>query len=107
MFFNLLVESGLVDDDVVTIEQVLLQFVGQNTFQRLAFVSFSNLTNNVSDVVVGVTSLEGSEGTLEGVVGSEDDISLSSFNSLGTNNDSVGSNSDETVNVDTEVAIER
>jgi len=50
VFFNFLVEGGLVDDAGVTIEQVLLQFVGQNTFQRLAFVGFSNLTNNVSNL---------------------------------------------------------
>ena len=41
---------------------------------------------------------------MEGVVSGEDDISLLAFNGGSTNNNSVGSNGDETVNVDTEVA---
>lgn len=40
---------------------------------------------------------------MEGVVSGEDNISLSAVNSLTTDNNGVSSNSDETVNMDTEV----
>ena len=43
MFINLLVESGLVDDSVVTVDQVFLEFVGEDTFKRIALVGFRDL----------------------------------------------------------------
>lgn len=43
VFINLLVESGLVDDGVVTVDQVLLEFVGKDTFKGVALVGFRDL----------------------------------------------------------------
>lgn len=52
VLIDFLVESGLIDDTVVTINKMLLDFVRKNTFNRVTFIAFSNFSNNISDLYI-------------------------------------------------------
>jgi len=107
VFLDFLVISGLVDNGGVSIKQVLFKFVGEDTFKWGTLVSFSSLSDDISNIVVSISWLNSSQRSLDSIIGSEDDISFSAFNGLASgDNDSVGNLGNETVNVDTEVNLD-
>lgn len=77
---NLLIESFLVKDDVVSIDQVLLDLMGEDSFNGVNFIGISDFLESFSDLLVGVTWLQESESSLGLFISSQDDISLSSSN---------------------------
>jgi hypothetical protein len=71
-----LVEGLLVYDHLVTVDQVLLQLVGKHALQRMHLVGITDLLDNFGHLVVGVSGLQESEGSLCSFVGGEDDVCL-------------------------------
>jgi hypothetical protein len=47
---DLLIEGGFVDDDVVSVNKVLLDFVGEDTFDWVAGEALGNLSGQGSDL---------------------------------------------------------
>lgn len=106
-FFNLLVIVLLVvDDTVVTIDQVLLHFMRQNTFKGVTFIRGGDLFDNIGNVVIFISGSQDSKRGLEGIESGKDSISTLSFGTLGTvltNDNSVGSLTNETINMGTTI----
>ena len=71
---------------------MLFQLVRKHTFQRSHLISISDFLNDFGHVVVEVSGLDESEGSLSSLVGSQNDISLLSSNGsifIGLDDDSV------------------
>lgn len=103
--FDLLINLGTVDDDVVSIEAVVLNLVAQNTLKWLDLERFSTPFDDVGDISVGLSRTEETSSALRGIVGSTDYIrhSASSRGSL-SNDPGVSSQGRESVNVGTELS---
>ena len=69
-----LVESFLIEDHLVAIDQVLFQLVRKDTFKGAHLVRISDLLDHLSNLVVVVTWLDQAKGSLGGVVGSQNNI---------------------------------
>lgn len=46
-----LVKGGLVDDAVVAVKKMLLEFVGEDTFNWVAFVALGDFANDFSNLI--------------------------------------------------------
>ena len=107
VFLDLLLEVLLGDDDLVPVDDVLLQLVGQNSLKSLHFVALSNFTDEVGHLVVGLPWLQQSQGSIDGVVGGQDDVGLPSLHHLlFLDNHSVGNQSHIPVNLHSEVNLD-
>ena len=78
--------GGLVDDDIVSIDQVLLDLVGEDSLNSIALELLSDLLDHTGHIGVGGGLLDLSLGSLEGVPSSQHGISLASFDLALTNN---------------------
>jgi len=84
---------------------MLLKFVRKDTFDSVALVRFTDFSNSFGDVVVLLSRFKESESNLKSIIGSVNSISLTTFSRdviLAAYNNSVSSNSNETINMDTE-----
>ncbi len=81
---------------------MLLEVVGEHSFQWVDLVAIADLLDSVSDLVVEVSWLQDSQGCLGCFVGGQDDISFSAgYGSLGVrlHDDRVGDKGRETIDV--------
>ena len=100
-FFDLLEGNFLADNALVAVNAVLLDVVGEDTLNHVAFVLSSDLVHGLSDFNVGCTFLDQPLSSSKGVVGGVDHVSLCLV-SLGVANDNSVSRGDcEAVNVGT------
>ena len=82
----------------VSVNQVLLDFVRENTLHWGAFVIVTYSLDSSSDFLVSGSSLDQSGGSQESVISSEDNVSLLSLG-FATNNNGVSSVGRVPVNV--------
>lgn len=89
---SLLVEGLLVEDDVVSIDEVLFDLMREDSLDGVNLIGVSDFLEGFSDLLVGVAWLEESEGSLGLLVGSQNNISFSSSNDgvLGLADDGMG-----------------
>jgi len=106
---NLLVNIGALDNGLVTIDDVALELVAQNTLERLALEHLGNLTDDLGTLLVGVSWADEAVNALSGEVSSADGISgATGGGNLGalTADDGVSNLNDEAVDVNTEVNLD-
>ena len=84
---DLLGASEAVDDDVVSVNNVALDLVGENALDGVALELLSDLLDNLSHAVVRGGLGNFALGSLEGVPGSADDISLAARDGSITDDD--------------------
>jgi hypothetical protein len=104
-----LLKGFLVDDDLVAINEMLLQLVGQHSLHWVHLVGITDLLDDFSDLVVEVSGLEESECGLGGFVGSKDDISLLASDGgvlIGLHDDGVGSKGCEAIDMCSEFNLD-
>jgi hypothetical protein len=77
-----------VNDNLVSVNQMFLGFVGKDTLNWLNTVSFANLGDSGGNILIGRSNLDGSSGSEERVVSGKNDISLFTVR-FSTNNNSV------------------
>ena len=98
-----LLKSLLVDDDLVSIDQMLLHLVRKHSFKRTDLIRISDLLDDFSDLIVLMSWLDKSESCLRCFISSKDDISLLSSDwsiFVRLNNNSMASESGKSVNMD-------
>ena len=93
--------SLLIDNAFVTINQVLLGLVRENTLHWLNLVVGTNSCDLGSHVLVEASDLDRSSGSQEGVVGGEKDVSLSLLG-LSSDDNGVSTVGGESINMSTE-----
>ena len=71
-----MVGSLLINDDIVSIDKVLLDLVRDDTLKWVDTECLGNLGNDLSDLGVGSLVLNGSLGSKHSVVSGQNDISL-------------------------------
>ena len=104
-----LLESFFIDDDLVSIYEVLLELVGQDSFERGNLIGVTDLLDDFGNLIVEVSWLEQSQGGLGGLVGSQNHISLLSGDGsvlIRLHNNSMTDESSETVNVCTQFDLD-
>ena len=72
----LLLKGLSVVDDLVSIDQVLLQFMGKHSFQRSHLISVAHLLDHVGHFVVEFSRFDEPDCGLSGLVSSKDNICL-------------------------------
>ena len=97
--------SLLIDNAFVTINQVLLGLVRENTLHWLNLVVGTNSCDLGSHVLVEASDLDRSSGSQEGVVGGEKDVSLSLL-SLSSDDNGVSTVGGESINMSTEFNLD-
>lgn len=103
---NFLVEGLLVNDDLVSIKQMLLKLVGNNALKGIDLVCVANRLHDLSYFVVSMSRLDKSQSGLDRLISSENDLGFfaSHWCSLiGLNNDGVANESSEAVDVDSQL----
>jgi len=85
-FGNLLVTHGSVDDNIVTVNNVSLDLVGKDTLDSVALELLSHLLDDFGDLSVSGSLGDFALSGLEGVPGSQDNISLGAGDGKITNN---------------------
>ena len=86
--FNSLFWSFFIDNDLVSVNQMFLGFMGKNTLNWFNSISFTNFSNVFGNILIGGSNLDGSNSSEESVVGSKNDISLFTVR-FSTNDDGV------------------
>lgn len=99
---NSLLWSLLIDNAFVSVDQVLLGLVGENTLHWLNLVVGHDSSDLGSHILVEASNLDRSSGSQESIVGSEDNIS-SSFLGLSSDNNGVSAVRSKAVNVASEL----
>ncbi len=94
--------DGPVDDDLVAVNGVLFDLVGEDTLHGVALELLGNSLNNISHIRVGGTNTDLAHASLERVLSGEDHISLAA--SDGTITDDSGSGSVGSVAVEVSTA---
>lgn len=90
--FNSLFWSFFIDNNLVSINQMFLGFMGENTLNCAGSFKFLKGLGNIGgNILIGRSNLDSSSGSDESVVGSENDISLFTVR-FSTNNNSVSGN---------------
>ena len=103
LVINPLFESFLVDDDLVSIYQVLFQLVGQNSLNWVHVIGVCHFLDNFCHFVVGVAGFDQPQCGLGCFVCCQDNICLFACNGgifVGLNHQGVGGQSCESINVD-------
>lgn len=96
---NLLSSGLLVNDAIVSINKMLLDFMGENAFDGVAVELGAGLGNSFGDGGIGGSLSDAAKGGLESCMGSKDDVSLGATDLSASNNNSVGSVGGKPVNV--------
>ena len=110
MFVDALVEGLFVDDAGVAVDQVLLEFVAEHALQGVDLVALADLVDSLGNVGVLLSGLQQAQGSLDGLVGSQDHVGLLALVDLvgvGGHYDGVGDQADLAVDVHAEVSIRR
>lgn len=102
---NSLLRSLVVDNAFISVNQVLLDFVREHTLHWGAFVIVTNSFDCSSDLLIGGSSLDQSGGGHEGVVGSQDNISLLALG-LATDDNGVSGVGGVTIDVGSEFNLD-
>jgi hypothetical protein len=103
LFVNALVEGLFVEDDLVAVDEMFLQLMGEDTFDGGHSVGRAYLVDHSSHFVVEVSGFYQTQSGLSGLVGSKDDVSLGASDQgvlVGLDNDGVGNEGSEAVDVD-------
>ena len=82
--------GGPVDDDIVAVNDMSLDLVGKNTLNSVALELLGDSLNHFSDLGVGGSLSDFALGSLERVVGGQDDVSLAAGDGGGTDDDGGG-----------------
>jgi len=101
---NSLLKGFFVDDDLVSVNEMLFEFVWENSFKRTDLISISYFLNDFSNLVIDMSGFDQSQSSLSCLISSQDDISLLSGNwgiLVWLNNNSVSNEWCKTVNVNT------
>lgn len=80
LVINSLLEGFFVEDYLVSVDQMLLEFVGKDTLEWVNLIGIANFLNDLSHFVVSMSWLEESQSSLSSFVGSEDNIGFFSSN---------------------------
>ena len=99
---NSLLWSLLIDNAFISVDQVLLGLVRENTLHWLNLVVGHDSSDLGSHILVEASNLDRSSGSQESIVGSENNIS-SSFLSLSSDNNGVSTVRSKAVNVSSEL----
>ena len=99
---NSLLWSLLIDNAFISVDQVLLGLVRENTLHWLNLVVGHDSSDLSSHILVEASNLDRSSGSQESIVGSENNIS-SSFLSLSSDNNGVSTVRSKAVNVGSEL----
>lgn len=94
-----------VDDDVVAIEKVSMNLVREDTLESVDSVTLADLGSVSSNLVVESSGLDDSDGRLERVPCSKNNISLLARNGVFTHDYGVSEKSREAIEVDTEIDL--
>lgn len=86
-----MVRLGSVDDDIVAIDDMSLDLVGKDTLYSVALELLSHLLNYCGHLSVGTSQGNFALGSLEGIPGGQNHISLAACDCAITHNDSCGS----------------
>ena len=104
-----LLEGLFVEDDLVAVDEVLLELMGEHTFEGVHIVGSGNLLDHLGHVVVELSRLDQPDGSLSGLVGSQDDIGLLAGDGgilVGLDDQGVGHEGCESVDVDSEFDLD-
>lgn len=102
--FNSLVINLLIDDGVVSVDQVSGDFVGENSFEGVDSVGLTDLGDSLGDLSVMIARLQKSDGGPHAVVGGSNDVGLLAGD-LGLSNDNgVGNDGHISIEVGSEIA---
>lgn len=104
-----LLEGLLVDDDLVAVDEVLLELVGEHALERAHLVGLADLLDHLGHLVVGVARLQQPHCSLRGLVGSKDHVRLLAGDRrvlVGLHHDGVGGEGSETVDVRAELELD-
>ncbi len=71
-----LFEGLLIDDDLIAVDEVLLELVGEDSLEGSHLVGIAHLLDHLSDLVVEVSWLHQSQSSLSRLVSSQDDVCL-------------------------------
>lgn len=107
-FFNSLLWSLFIDDHIITINQVLLNFVWKNTFNWVYSEIFSNLCNSLGNLGVGTLLFNESLGSSECVVCSKNCLCFLSTNfcgGIGWYKNSMSSLSNESIKMTSKINL--
>ena len=102
LVLHFLVECLFVDDDLVPIDQVFLEIVGEDAFQGLHIVRFAHFFDRIGDLVVEIAWFDQSDGSLHCFVRSQNHISLLASDcrlGIRLHNDGMGSESSESIDM--------
>jgi hypothetical protein len=80
--------SFFIDDNLISINQMFLSFMRENTLNWFNSICFANLGNNCGNILIGGSNLDSSSGSKESIVASKNAISLFTVR-FSTNNNSV------------------
>ena len=75
-----MLESFFVNDDLVSVDQVFLQLMRQNSFKGVYFIRVGNFLDDFSNLVVQVSGFNQSQSSLSSFIGSQNNISLFTCN---------------------------
>lgn len=81
-FFGPLLESLLVEDDLIPVDEMLFDLVGDDSLDWVDLVTVTDLLDKFGDLSIGVSWSDDSQGSLCGLVGGQNHISLLSGNRL-------------------------
>lgn len=90
-------------NDLGALQVERLDHSGLDTLDRHNVVGVGDALNGISDGAIGVTRTEETQSDFSSLMGSGDHISSGTSNSLSCENDSVGNQGAETVNVNTKI----
>lgn len=110
LVIDFLLEGLTVDDDLVSVDQVLLEVVGQDSFQRGHLVRIADFLDGVGDLVVEISWLDQSDGSLGSFVGSKKDICLFAGHGslgIGLDDNGVSSKGSKTIDMGSEFDLDK
>ena len=105
-----LFEGLLVDDDLVSIDEVLLELVGEHALEWAHLVSLADLLDHLSHLVVGVSRLQQPHCSLRGLVSGQDHIRLLASDRrilVRLNDNGVGSEGSETIDMGSKLELDQ
>lgn len=105
LVINSLLEGFLVEDYLVSVDQMLLELVGKDTLEGVNLIGIANFLNDFSHFIVSMSWLEESQSSLSSFVGSEDNVSFFASNGcifVRLDNDGMSDKRGETIDMNSE-----
>ena len=100
-----LLEGFFVDDNLVSVDQMFLELMREDTFKRVNFIRVGNFLDNFSYLVVQVSGFYQSQSGLSSFICSQNHVSLFTCNLsilVWLNNNGMGYKGGESVNMDSQ-----